>query len=592
MPAQKAPLALAKGSHKAIRQQLDGILGSRTFQAAERLKRFLNFTVVETLAGRSDQLKEYVVAVNVFGKEESFDARTDPLVRVQARRLRARLARYYRDEGQEDQIVIDLPKGGYAPVFRSHERNTLQKRSMSATLAVQNSVAVLPFSNDSGSADLDCFCKGLREEIIHHLARMDALRVLVSDSTDLGRDRDALQSDRLHAAMVIAGSVRASGVRLRVTVQLIDGVSGRYFWSEAIEGTLADTLSVQGQVADVVVQRLGPELNAAVKPRSPGRTTENLAAKNLYLQDRYYLNQRTEESLQKAREFFEKAVAEDPQYALAHSGLADAYGLLGHYAVLRPAEVWTKTAAGAATAVMLDGDSAEARTSLAHVKSTQDWDWLGAQDEFRRAISLDPRYPTAHHWYAISCLVPMGRLDEALAEMQVAQALDPVSSIIARDLAITKLLPTRLRHRARAVRSHDRAEPAFLPAYWLLGFIQEQRGDLDESIAAFQRAVHLSPHSPRMQSALARALALSGKRQLALKLLKSLQHVSKQRYVSPFEFAAIHFALEEQDHGFRWLSKAADDRAFEMTALKVDPRVQAVKEDARFAATVKRPGLD
>src|SRR5262249_23480831 len=141
---------------------------------------------------------------------------------------------------------------------------------------------------------------------------------------------------------------------------------------------------------------------------------QNLAAYNLYVQGRYHLNQRTEEGLRKAVEFFERAIGESAQYAQAYSGLADAYSLLGHYGVLAPADVWTKAASNAASAVLQDGNSAEAHTSLAHVKSTQDWDWMGAKREFESAISLDPRYPTARHWYAVSCLVPLGRLDEAL----------------------------------------------------------------------------------------------------------------------------------------------------------------------------------
>jgi serine/threonine-protein kinase len=503
-------------------------------------------------------------------------------VRVQARRLRARLVRYYREEGHDDELLIELPKGGYAPAFKARERGPGAKRSMSATFATQNSIAVLPFSDDSADGNLAYFCKGVREQVVHALARVDALRVLAWDP----------ESDRVNAAMVITGSVRTAGGRLRVTVQLVDGSSGRYLWSELVVGSLDDTFAVQDQVADAVVKRVQPEVAEPEKARWARRPTENLAASNLYLQGRYHLNPRTEAGLQKAADFFEKAVAEDPQYALAHSGLADAYSLLGHYAVLPPADVWTKTAASAATAVFLDGDSSEARTSLAHVKSTQDWDWLGSQREFQRAIALDPRYPTAHHWYAVSCLVPMERLDEALDEMQLAQALDPVSSIIARDLAMTWYYRRDFEAALEQCDHTIELNPHFAPAYWLLGFIQEQRDDLDESIAAFQRAVSLSPQSPRMQSALARALALSGKRPAALKILKELEAVARRRYVSPFDFATIQFALDDHDRGFRWLTKAADDRAFEMTSIKVDPRVEVARQDDRFALIVERLGLD
>jgi serine/threonine-protein kinase len=312
----------------------------------------------------------------------------------------------------------------------------------------------------------------------------------------------------------------------------------------------------------------------------------------LYLQGRYHLNQRTEEGLRKAVDFFEKAIVEDAQSALAHSGLSDAYGLLTHYGVLGPADVWAKAASSAATAVMLDGNSAEAHTSLAHMKSTQDWDWAGAEREFQRAITLNPRYPTAHHWYAMSCLVPVGRLDEALEEMLIAQSLDPVSSIIARDLAA---LHYQRRDFDAALDQCDHTielNPHFSPAYLTLGLIQEQRQDFDESAAAFQRAVHLSPQTPRMTGALARTFALSGKRKLALKLLRDLERLAKDRYVSPFEFASIHLALGQMEAGYEWLERACQDRSFELILLKVDPRFDALRDDPRLTAAVKRLGLE
>src|SRR5205814_302169 len=196
------------------------------------------------------------------------------------------------------------------------------------------------------------------------------------------------------------------------------------------DADLAEDFIAQERVAEAIVSRLQADVMDDGKARRGlDRPAENLAAKNLYLQGRYHLNQRSEDGLRKSVDFFERALAEDPDYALAHSGLADSYGLLGHYGVLGPAEVWTKAASRGAAAVMLDDLSAEAHTSLAHVKATQDWDWAGAEREYQRAISLNPGYPTAHHWYAVSCLAPLGRLDEALNEMLIAQSLDPVSSI-------------------------------------------------------------------------------------------------------------------------------------------------------------------
>jgi tetratricopeptide (TPR) repeat protein len=283
---------------------------------------------------------------------------------------------------------------------------------------------------------------------------------------------------------------------------------------------------------------------------------------------------------------------EDMQYAPAHSGLADAYGLCNHYGVMGPSDVWTKAASSAATAVMLDDHSGEAHTSLAHVKSTQDWDWLGSEREFRRAISLNPRNATAHHWYATSCLAPMGRLDEALDEMLVAQSLDPVSAIVARDVAAMHFYRRDFQTALERCDHTIELNPHFGAAYWMLGLVQEQLKDFDESEAAFQRAVHLSPNMPRVHGALGRTFALSGRRKQALEVLGKLETFAKQRYVSPMEFAWIHFALQQTDQGFRWLTKAAEDRAFELIHLKVDARFDPLRDDRRFVAIMKRLGLE
>ena len=579
-----APAPTPGQADTAVLEHLERILASPTFQQGDKLKRFLKFIVHEAVAGRRHELKEYVIGVQVFGKEESFDPRTDPIVRVQARRLRAKLVRYYREEGRADETVIELPKGGYAPVFKPRDTPVLIKRSVAAALVSRNTVAVLPFADHSVEHDLDYFCRGVREEIVHHLARFASLRILASDEP-------RVTGGTTEAALIISGSVRRAGERLRLTAQLIDGATGCYIWSESVDATLADLFPAQERVAEAIARRIEPELGDRRSSAASRRPNENLAAHNLYLQGRYHLNQRTEEGLRKALDFFEKSLVEDAEYAAAHAGLSDAYGLLAHYGVFGPAEVWTKAAASAAAAVMLDPNSAEAHTSLAHVKATQDWDWAGAEREFQRAISLDPRCATSHHWYAMSCLSPQGRLAEALDEMILAQALDPVSSIVARDLAVIHFYRRDFETALEQCDHTIELNPHFAPAYWILGVIQEQRKDFDESAAAFQRAVHLSPQTPRMHGALGRTFALSGGKTQALEVLKKLETYAGERYVSPLEFAWIQFALGETDLGFRWMQKALEDRSFDLISIKVDPRFDALKDDPRFETIARRMGV-
>jgi serine/threonine-protein kinase len=494
------------------------------------------------------------------------------------------------EEGQHDEILIELPKGGYAAVFKRREAATA-RRQVPAALARRNTVVVLPFADHSAGHELDYFCQGISEEIIHALSKLETSRVVARDLSQLSLpDGSAIGDSRLNAGVIVTGSVRKAGEDLRVTAQLVDGANGNYLWSESFDRKSTNIFAVQEEVAQAVLKRLQAGLgrSGADGTRKP---TENLAAYNFCLQGRYHLSQRTEEGLRKAIEFFDKVIAEDPRYAQAYSGLADAYELLGHYGVLAPADVWTKAASNAAWAVLQDENSAEAHTSLAHVKATQDWDWLGAEQEFKRSIELDPRYATAHHWYAVSCLAPLGRLTEALDEVILAQALDPVSLIIARDVAVVYYYG---RDFEAALDQCDHAielNPHFAPAYWTLGLIQEQMGDLDESLAAFQRAIQLTPHSPRMRAALARSLAMYGKHKESQEILVELKGLSEKRYVSPFELASVHFALGQADTGFEWLKKAFQDRCFELISINVDPRFDSIKSDARFAPLHGQLGL-
>jgi serine/threonine-protein kinase len=375
-------------------------------------------------------------------------------------------------------------------------------------------------------------------------------------------------------------------------VHLVDSPSSSYLWSESIDAPLRDTLQAHDTIAATILERLQPERIQRGEVAWEHKPIENLGAHNLYLQGRYHLNQRTEEGLLKAVEFFDKAIVEDPQYAEAHSGLSDAYSLLAHYGVRGPGDVWAKAASSAATAVLLDGNSAEARTSLAHVKSTQDWDWRAAEREFQRAIALNPRNATAHHWYGISCLVPMGRLDDALEQLTIAQSLDPVSSIIARDVAVAQYYR---RNFGAALEQCDHTielNPHFAPAYLTLSLVQEQLGDLEEALAALERAVSLSPLSPRMHGALGRIHALAGRRDEATGELRQLEALARDRYVSPFEFASIYAALGQSDIAFEWLRKAREERVFELIAVRVDPRFDPLREDPRFDSIVKQMAFD
>lgn len=590
--SKKPGSSVTKEAERRILRQLDRVLNSTTFQQVDRLKRFLSFVVTETAAGRGDELKEYVVGVQVFGKDESFDPRTDPVVRVQARRLRARLERYYREEGQEDEWLIELPKGGYAPQFERRQAQVPPKRTAGTVPASRNSVAVLPFLDHSEGQDLPYLCRGLRDEVLHALTRLGRWRVFTCDPANSADPTPNDLTGLSNAARVIGGSVRSSAGGIRVTAQIIDAASGCHLWSENFDAPRGDVFGLQERVARIVADRLDSELFSLQPVKSGGQPIANLAAHNLYLQGRFHLSQRTEDGIRRAVDFFERALVEDAQYALAHSGLSDAYRLLGHYGMLGPADVWTKAASSAAHAVMLDAGSAVAHTSLAHTKATQDWDWRGAEQEFLCAISLDPRYATAHHWYATACLTPQGRLDEAMEQLLLAESLDPVSSIIARDVAFAHYYKRDLDAALDQCDHTIELNPHFSGAYWTLGLIQERRKEFDEAEAAFKRAGHLSPHSTRMKAALARVYAATDRQKSAREVLGEFEALAATRYVPAFDFASVYLALRQTGPGFRWLAKAAEERNFELMSIKVDPRLDAFRTDRRYVAILRQMGLD
>jgi TolB-like protein/Tfp pilus assembly protein PilF len=575
-----------------LQNLLERILNSKSFEGVDRLKRFLRFIVAETSAGRGDQLKEFTVGEQVFDKGADFDPRCDPIVRVQAGRLRARLTRYQLEEGQNDELVLELPKGRYVPVFRAREVNP-PKRRISAVLLDRNTVLVIPFEHEGADAELRDQWRGLTQSVTHAVTQIEGIMVIASGDRTLSQALDqTAASVQPTAAILVHGNVQQYREKLRINWQLIEGTSGRYLWSEAETCAASeDVFDLQDRIAQAIVNKLRESWSDQGWKSREEKARKNLAAENLYIQGRYQMEQRTEEGLLLAVNLFKRAVAEDSQFARAHAGLADAYELLGHYGVLAPVEVWAKGPSSAGLAVLLDDTCAEAHIALAHVRSTQDWDWEGAEHEFRRALELDPRNPTAHHWYAVSCLAPFGRLDEALDSMQVARALAPLSCIIACDCARLHYYRGEYDFAMEQCDQAIELNPYFSQAYWMQGFIQEQHREFSKAEAAFRRALQLWPRSRRSNSGLARVYASLGRDREARQVLHELQQLSEIAYVSPWELASVRFALGEEEAGFDWLKKAFKDRSFELLTIKVDPHFATLKTNPKFQELARQLGL-
>ena len=580
----------------AVRAALDRVLSSTVFANVGRLKRFLAFIVEQTVSGGGDKLKEFPIGIEVFEKPDSFDPRNDPIVRVQARRLRAKLAQYYETEGREEELWIELPKGSYVPSFHRPDKAP-RKRTVPGAFPSQNTVAVLPFADRSPQADLEYFASGLRDEILHVLtkhARADALRVIPWTRPLHAQDRigGILEAaEELDVAVIIDGSVRKAGDRYRITVQRIDAVRGQYVWSETFDSTAQDVFAVQEQIARAVLDELRESFSTEGSAAVLRRPTENLVAYGLYLKGRYHTSQRSEKGLRRAVDCFERAIAEDPQYALAHSGLADGLALLANYGYVSPGETFSRAASAATNAVRLEEGLAEAHTSLAHVKATLDWDWSAAEAEFLRAIQLNPHYPAAHHWYGIACLAPRGRLAEGIEQITLALRLDPVSAIFARDLAELFYFQRDFAAAADQAQRTIDSDPHFYGAYWILGLVHEQFGDFAEAIECFEDALNLVPENPRMLSALGRAQALAGNKPEARRVLKQLEELAKQRYVSPLDPAMIQLELDDRE-AFERLNHLCEIRCFDLIHLQVDPRFDRWRNTDQFAALLSKLAFD
>jgi serine/threonine-protein kinase len=629
------PAAAAEIPAEAVRAQLQKILSSETFVRAERLSRFLRFAVEQALEGQGDKLKEYVVGVEVFQRQQDFDPRIDAVVRVEARRLRSHLMKYYETEGREDPVRIDFPKGAYVPMFEARRpaggsrawwpakwrpegrrytqagmllallllvvggwlavtswRARSTRQSPAHTGPPLSSVLILPFSDLSPQHDQEYFCDGITDELISALTKVEGLRVLSQASAfqfkdkadDLGRIRDQLQ-----VGAVLRGSVRREDSRLRVTAQLIRTSDGAYLWSETFERATKDLFAIQDEISRTVVQSLQVQL-AGERRRLVRPYTENLEAHNLYLQGRHYWNQRTEDGLNKSIESFERAVALDPKFALAYAALADSRALLASYGLSPPRQIMPKAKAAAVQALELDEGLGEAHASLAFVRFLYEWDWQGAERSYKRASELNPGYAIMHHWYA-GYLRAMGRLDEALAESRQAQALDPLSPAIGRDLGRVFHCQRRYDQAIEQYRKTLELEPGFPSGYLHLGLAYAQKAMYPEAVAACQKARELRGANPLTLAGLGYCYGRWGQRDKAQELLAELKRVSAQKYVSAFDLALIHIGLDQKDQAFEWLDKAREDRDGWLVWLNADPVFDSLRPDPRFAALLKRVGL-
>ncbi len=456
------------------------------------------------------------------------------------------------------------------------------------------SIAVLPFKPlVAGSRD-EALELGMADTLINKLSNIKevTVRPLSAVRQYTGLEQDAATAGREQKVdAVLDGSIQRSGEKIRVTVRFVRVADGHEIWSEQFDEKLTDIFSVQDSVSSKVSGLLAITLSGDEKERLTKHQTGDVGAYQLYLIGRYHLNRLTDDGIWKGRDYFQKAIDKDPNYALAYAGMADAYNRLSAFNVVSPREGFPRAKVAALKALELDDKLAEAHTTLGSVKLLYEWDWAGAEAEFKRALEINPSYSDAHQTYGNYLSQVMGRYDEALIEMRRAQELDPLS--VEKNVGIGDVLYYQ-RQYDQALEQYQKVlemDPNSGFTHWALGNVYVQKKSYEEAIAEYHKAIPLSGDSPDEPASLACAYALSGKTREARLVLDDLSTRSKRRYISPTVIAFIYIALGEKDEAFSLLDKAFEGRDFLLVLLNQDPLFDGLRSDARFADLVRRVGL-
>jgi len=455
------------------------------------------------------------------------------------------------------------------------------------------SLAVLPLESLSADPSQDYFAEGMTDELITDLGQIAALRVISRTSimTYKGAHKSLPQIAReLNVDAVVEGTVLRSGNQVRITAQLIQAPADKHLWAKSYEGDFRDMLALQGQVARAIADEVRINLTQHEQAVLKNVKVVDPEAYEAYLKGRYFWNKRTADSLKMAKDYFDQAIAKDPNYAQAYSGLADTYALLGdwQYAVMSAKEALPKAKAAASKAIELDNTLGEAHTSLAFCLDGFDWDFASADKEFQQGVELNPNYATAHHWYAWH-LSLLGRYREGIAEMRKAESLDPLSLIINADLAELLLLAHSYDESIQQSRKTIEMDPNFALAHNQLGQAYLQKQIPDKAIPELQKAVQLSEGSPTCTANLARAYAATGRRNEAIRLLKDLKNRSTPDYSNAPEIAVIYAALGDRNQAMTWVERGYAERFNPGVLLR--PGFDALRSDARFQDLLHRVGL-
>ena len=463
-----------------------------------------------------------------------------------------------------------------------------------------NSVAILPFVNDSKDPNAEYLSDGITESIINSLSQLPNLKVMSRNAAFRfkGANLDPVDAGRnLNVGAVLTGRLVKLDNRFVIKTELIKVSDGSQLWGAEYNSTLADIFSVQDEVSKKISQSLRLRLSGEDEEKLAKRYTKDAEAYELYLKGRYFWNRRNEEGFRNGIEYFKRAEEKDPTFALAFSGLADSYALLCDIGVVRPVDEMPKAKAAAQKAVDADPTLAEAYTSRAFVRLAYDWDWLGAQNDFQQALKLNPKYPTAHQWYA-SYLMQMGKFSLAKAEIEEAQKLDPLSPIISANNGLYLYYEHNYDDAIAKYKVTLRSDPDFWVARHYLALAYVQKGMHQEAIAELRKLIKARESGPvpdkvveaesEASASLGFAYGMAGKQAEARAIIDQLDALSKRRYVSPLYSAIVYAGLKENDKAIEYLNKAYEARHPGLVLIRIEPMFDGLRSDERFKQLIKR----
>ncbi len=491
-------------------------------------------------------------------------------------------------EGPADhQYIETIPRRGYRFVAPVSEASQEQ--------APAGSLAVLPLANLSNDPAQDFFADGMTDELISYLMKLEALRVSSRTSVMAykGVSKPLRQiAQELDARWVVEGTVLHFAGRVRNTARLIEGVTEKHLWAETYEKDMRDVLALQSAVAGDIARAIRVKVSSPEKARLAQFRPVNPEAYQDYLRGRYFWNNRTADGLKRAREYFRQAIAKDPTYAPAHSGLADAYAVLGStgYDVMPPREAMPLAKAAAANALQIDDALAEAHAALGYVTLVYDWDWRGAERALRRAIELNPGYASAHQWQG-ELLMGLNRPEEATQAFRRALDLDPLSIPCNLGLGWSYYFSHQYDLAIEQYRKTLEIAPNVPMALYGLGLSYHHKRLPEQGSIEFERALTFFRGEAAAVMLMGVAHALAGNCESAVKDLAELHELSRQKYVPAVYSAFIYVALNDLDHAFDYLHKACDERSSYMIFLNVQPSFESLRSDPRYPDLIQRVGL-